>query len=277
MGKLLPLEKKELQHIQKVAESIAIGAGKILLNYRGKASIMRSKRDPLDIVTEADEAAEKYILGELARLFPDHNYLSEETGAKTGKSPFRWVIDPLDGTKDFARGLPLFFVNLALEYYGEIVVGVVYIPVIDELYSCAKGLGAYLAGQRLHVSGTHELGLSLMTMIPLRKSFSEETRVHILEVMKNVSRHTYRLNAWSNDILSLCWIARGSREACYEPAVVSKWWDFAPGILLVEEAGGKVTTAKGQTLTEERYVSGEGMLATNGKIHSQLLEIINLS
>lgn len=276
MGKSLPLDKKELQHIQKVAESIARGAGKILLSYRGKAAVMRSKRDALDIVTEADEASEKYILHELTKLFPDHNYLTEESGAKTGKSPFRWVIDPLDGTRDFARSLPLFFVNIALEYNGELIVGVIYIPVIDELYSCAKGLGAYLFGQQLHVSDVVELDRSLMTMIPLRKDMNEELLSRVLDIMKNLSRNVYRLNSWSNDILSLCWIARGSREACLDPAAFSKWWDVAPGILLVQEAGGKVTTETGEVFTEERYImKGKGMLATNGKIHDKLIKIIN--
>lgn len=273
MGKPLPISHEELQHMQKVAESIALGAGKILLNYRGKAQITRSKKDALDIVTEADEASEKYILSELKRVFSTHGFLSEEIGERKFKSPYRWVIDPLDGTKDFARGLPLFFVNIALEYSGNLIVGIVYVPILSELYSCSKGNGAFLSGTKIHISSQDNIGRSMIMVHPPRFNIGSKLFNQAWKRIRILSKQAYRLHSWPNDIWSLCWVALGAREAFYDPLDYSKWWDIAPGILLVEEAGGKVTTSKGNPVTEESYKK-EGLLASNGKIHDQLLKII---
>lgn len=264
----------EITHIQKVAESIAVGAGEILLNYRGKAQITKTKSHVLDIVTEADEASEKYILTELKKYFPTHDYLSEEAGEKKTSSPYRWVIDPLDGTKEFARQLPLFAVNLALQYYEQIIVGVIFAPITKELYSCAKGLGSYLSGRELHVSTQYEISQAMIITHPLRGNLDNSTFDKHWTTIGVVAKKAYRLRAFANDIFALAWIALGAYEALYVPVGYPNWWDIAPGLLMVEEAGGRITTAQGNPLTEDSY-KDEGLLASNGKIHAQLLKIIS--
>lgn len=274
VDKKIPISKEELTHIRKVTESIAINAGKILLNYRGKAQIIRSKTDNLNIVTQADEASEKYILTEISKNFPRHSYLSEESGEKKSRSPFRWIIDPLDGTKEFKRGLFHFSVNIALEYQGKLIVGVIYIPVVNELYSAALDLGVTLQGQTISVSNVTKLSDSIIvTHLPHSNIDKDTFDIHWKKISE-VGWNSYRQRAIASDIFSLCWIALGAFEGFYVTLKYPNWWDIAPGLIMVSEAGGKVTTSKGNPLNEESYKK-EGILVTNGKIHQQLLRIIN--
>lgn len=273
VDKKIPISKEELTHIRKVTESIAINAGKILLNFRGKAQIIRSKTDALNIVTEADEASEKYILSELKKNFPKHNYLSEESGEKKQKSPFRWIIDPLDGTKEFKRGLFHFSVNIALEYDKKIIVGVVYIPVVNEVYSSALGLGSTLQGQPISVSKVSKLPDSIVvTHLPQSGIDKELYDIHWNKIFR-VGWNSYRQRAIASDIFSLCWVALGAFEGFYVTLKYPEWWDIAPGLIIVSEAGGKITTAAGRPFNEENY-KHEGILVTNGKIHNGLLRLL---
>lgn len=268
------MDQKELQHTQKIAEDIARCAGEMLINFRGKAKTIRGKRDALDIVTEADEASEAYILSELHKFFPDHAFLSEESGESEHTSPYRWIIDPLDGTKEFARGIPLFCVNIALEYEGEIIVGVVYMPLLSELYSCARGCGAFLSGKPIHVSKEKTLDRSMIIVHPPRNNLDVKTFNKTWKTMGKLARHVYRFRALASDIFSLSWIALGAYEAFYVPIRYPFWWDIAPGLLLVTEAGGTVTTARGNPLTQKSYEE-EGLLVTNGNIHKNVLTLIS--
>ncbi len=261
-----------IPQFRKAAESIAIAAGKIILNYRGKANIVQTKSDLQDVATEADHASEKYILSELKKLFPRHTYLAEESGSGKKNSSYRWIIDPLDGTKDFLRGMSSFCVNLALEYKNKIIVGVVYFPVSGELYSCGFGIGSTLSGKRLKVSDRSTLGESFVVAHPPRNNLSKKQFDHFWDKLISLSRTTYRFRAISHDVLSLCWVALGAYEGFYLPYPYPKWWDIAPGILMVKEAGGEITTVTGKDLTQENYK--EGFVASNGKTHKQLIKLL---
>jgi len=267
------VDKSDLLYFQKVAERIAKSAGELILTFRGKTLKTKSKTNALDIVTEADLASEAFILKEIHKEFPDHDFLSEESGAGGSRSPFRWIIDPIDGTREFASGMPLFAVLLGLEYNGETIVNSVSMPVMQELYSCAKGLGTSLNGRSIRVSQQTQLKESMVYVHPPKYSMAEPAFQSIWRMMSRIARSTYRLQAGSYDMYYLSWIARGAWEGFILPVNYPKWWDVGTCMLLVQEAGGKVTTFMGNPVTEENYKK-EGILATNGKIHDQLLAII---
>ena len=267
------MNTSDLLYFRKVAERIAKEAGELILTYRGKALKTKSKTHALDIVTEADLASEAFILERIHKEFPGHDFLSEESGAGGSRSLFRWIIDPIDCTREFASGIPLFAVLLGLEYNGEIIVNCVSIPAMQELYSCAKGLGTSFNSRPIRVSQQTQLKESMVYVHPPRYSTAEPAFQSIWRMMSRIARSTYRLQTGSYDMLYLSWIARGAWEGFILPVNYPKWWDVGTCMLLVQEAGGKVTTFKGDPVTEENYKK-EGILATNGKIHEQLLALI---
>lgn len=267
------MDNSDLLRFRQTAERIAKGAGELILTYRGKTLKTKSKTDALDIVTEADEASEEFILKEIHKAYPDHNFLSEESGAGNSRSPFRWIIDPIDGTKEFASGMPLFAINLAIEYNGELIVNAVAMPLLQEVYSCAKGQGTALNGKPIWVSQRKELKESMIYIHPPKHDMREPEFQSIWSMMGRVARHAYRLQTGPYDVWFLSWVSRGAWEAYLLPVTYPKWWDVGTCMLLVEEAGGKITTLKGDPVTEQNYKT-EGILATNGKIHDQLLALI---
>ena len=267
------MDKNALRKIQNTGEQICLEAGKILLKYRGKAQVLRSKTDFGDIVTEADEASEKYIINSLKSAFPFHNFLSEESGQGETQSDYRWIIDPLDGTKEFARGVPLFAVNLALEYKQKLVLGIIYQPVVQELFSSALDQGTSVNGTPVHVSEIASLDKAIVYVHPPRGTESPETFDRIWRTLGEIGKHIYRLKTGSLEQFFSCWIARGAYEAFWMSAPYPSWWDVAPFVPIISEAGGKVTTALGNNVTELNFHK-EGLVASNGKIHNQLLALI---
>lgn len=258
-------------HCLESARRIARGAGKILTDYYGRELKTKSKSDALDIVTDADEASEQYILSQLQKSFPNHGYLSEESGESKGSSEFRWIIDPLDGTKEFSRGLPIYNVSIALEYRNAIVVGVVYRPASNELYAASRGNGAFFHGKPIHVSVESSLPKSFVwTHLPNMKDPDRfDAAWNTLGVL---AKHVYRLRESSEDVTNLCWLAKGACDGHVLLMKGPKWWDVAAGILMVEEAGGKVTDMYGNTI-KNRDLS-KGLVASNGKVHEKLLRLI---
>ena len=267
------MDTPSLLQYQKTAETICLEAGKILLEFRGKAQILRSKKDFGDIVTEADEASENYIISRLKKSFPDHAFLSEESGQKAGESEYRWIIDPLDGTKEFAKGVPLFAINIALEFKHELVLGITYYPVMNELFSSAKGLGANLNGVSIHVSDIDSLEKSIVYAHPPKGSEPSENFDRLWDKLKAISKLAYRLKTGSSEQFYCPWIALGAYEAYWLSVDYPSWWDIASLILIVKEAGGRVTTGNGNHVSEGNFKE-DGILATNGKIHDQLLTLI---
>lgn len=267
------MDKKQLLQFQQTAEKISLEAGKILLKFRGRAQVVRSKRDFGDIVTEADEASEKHIISSLKKAFPSHCFLSEESGQTEKDSQYRWVIDPLDGTKEFARGVPQFSVNIALEYKHELMVGVTYFPATNELYSAGKRIGARLNGKAIGVSSVDTFDKATVFIHPPRSTDPSDVFDKVWGKMYELAKRLYRVKTGSHQMCYCCWIALGAYEAFWFPVKHATWWDFASQILIVQEAGGKVTTGKGNRVTELNFKK-EGIVATNGKIHDQLLAII---
>ena len=222
-----------------------------------------STKGPSDFVSNADLKAERILREELAKARPGYAFLAEESGATAGSdSEHRWIIDPLDGTTNFLHGLPHFAISVALERAGELVAGVVYDPIKDEMFLAEKGGGAFLNDRRLRVSARKNLGESLLaTGIPFRGHGGTEDFKRQLDFAMNETAGVRRLGAAA---LDLAYVAAGRYEGFWEEGLSP--WDVAAGILLVREAGGYVSDLKGgQTM-----LHGGTILASNGLLHAPL-------
>ena len=218
-------------------------------------------------VTEADHAAEKAIIGAIKTDFPNHFILSEEVGEIITDSDVKWIIDPIDGTINFASGIPLCCVSIGIEQKGEMILGAVYNPFINELFIAEKGMGATLNDKKISVSKKTELIHScLVTGFPY--SYLNMPNGP-LEVFERFVREGVPVRRLGSAAIDLCWVAAGRFDGFYEHSLQA--WDTAAGYLIVEEAGGKVTDMNG-----DKYSPYQNKLvATNGLIHDELIEVIH--
>ena len=252
------------------ATAIAIEAGVLIRGFFERGVTTEYKGD-VDLVTEADRASEKLITERLAAAFPSHGIYGEEGVRQRIDSEYRWYVDPLDGTTNFAHGFPVFCVSLGLEHRppgltagqdGELIAGVVYDPTRDELFVTEKGNGAWLNGRRIHVSGTKRLAEALLaTGFPSRKRHVSPN-IHFYQELTLRSHGVRRAGSAA---LDLAYTACGRVDAFWEFHLNP--WDTAAGALLVEEAGGRITRFDGAPF---RLDSSE-TLATNGLLHEELL------
>jgi myo-inositol-1(or 4)-monophosphatase len=241
---------------------IAREAGALLMGYFARRVKIEYKGD-VDLVTEADRASEKLILERLRARWPGHNVLAEEGGGSEAGSDYRWYVDPLDGTTNFAHGFPVFCISMALEHKGERIAGVVFDPTRDELFSAEKGGGAFLNGQPIHVSKTAKLVESLVaTGFPSHKRH-KNPNIHFYH---QITLRTHGVRRAGSAALDLCYVACGRFDGYWEFKLNP--WDTAAGVLLVEEAGGKVTDFRGGPF----QIASREVCASNGLIHEALLQ-----
>lgn len=247
----------------KAAEA---GAQQIKKYFNGAFSISH-KEGMNNLVTEADHAAEKAVIDVIRQEYPDHFILSEETGELKTDSEFKWIIDPIDGTVNFSNGIPLCCVSIALEKNGEMLLGCVYNPMMDEFYFAQKGMGAFLNDKKITVSHKSEVIKScLVTGFPYTYLDAPNGPLQVFEKLVRRGVPVRRLGSAAID---LCWVAAGRFDGFYEHNLQA--WDSAAGFLMVEEAGGKVTDFKGNPYSPYQ----PHLLATNGNIHDELRAIIN--
>ncbi|MBO5271336.1 MAG: inositol monophosphatase [Muribaculaceae bacterium] len=209
-------------------------AGEVQLKYfRSSHLNIRAKFNDSDIVTVADKASEQVIINNINRTYPQHAILSEEMGGNAIESDYRWIIDPLDGTTNFSNGLPLFSVSIAVEYQGEVIVGVVYAPYLDEMFHAVKGGGAWLNGKPIAPSGKESLSHSVVTTgFPVDKDTTTDNN------LDNVSRVLPRVRGMrrlGSAAIDLCYVAAGFLDGYWEMNLHT--WDVAAGQLIVQEAG----------------------------------------
>lgn len=248
-----------------VAHIAAEAAGEILSRRLGDSHHIMKKGD-IDLVTEADLEAEKAILEIIGNSFPRDNILSEEAGTYDNASERTWLIDPLDGTTNFAHRFPFFAVSIALEIGGETVLGVVYSPYLDEFFEATKGQGAYLNRKPIQVSGTTTLGESLMaTGFPYDIHERPEGVMKLLKEMIVRVQGVRRPGAAS---LDLCYVAAGRLDGFWEEGL--KPWDTAAGAIIVREARGKLSTFKGEKYTP--YM--KSIVAANPVIHGAMIGVL---
>jgi len=252
----------EYKIYKEFAEKLALGAGKILLEYQTKFKIVNQK-DIQDIATSADIASEKFIIDSLTKEFPDHSILSEEQGETDNKSDFRWIIDPLDGTKEFVRGIPLFNVSIALEYKNELVAAALYRPLENVLYSAGSGIGAFKDGKRIHVSDKTKLEESFVYCYLPSFKRNQDLYDTSFNKLKEVGKVAYRLRALADENTALCWLAQGGVEAYLNLSNPPKRHDIATGLLIAKEAGAIIDT--------DNYPV---VVCNNGKIYEEIVKII---
>ncbi|MEW6408188.1 MAG: inositol monophosphatase family protein [Patescibacteria group bacterium] len=261
-------QKPKFKKFKKVAQSAAKKAGEYLLKNFLKIhrqSNFKFKSDH-EIVTRFDFGAESIILQEIRKNFPRHDILSEEAGFKNfvGKD-FLWICDPLDGTTNFSIKNPLFAVSVALAYQGEIVLGVVFVPVLSELFTAQKGKGAYLNGKKIFVSRTNKIEKSFLTYC---HSYKKKHIRRAVEIYRFFKLRSYDIRQLGSAAAEFVWVARGLTEAIMIPG--ANPWDVAAGSLLVKEAGGRVTDFQ----NKDWNLKSRDIVASNGKIHQDILKIL---
>ena len=260
---------ENVAELVSTAESIAREAGALLRSYYDRGVRTEYKGD-VDLVTEADRASEKLIVERLRAAFPEHGIYGEEGTRRGLESEYRWYVDPLDGTTNFAHGFPVFCVVLGCEHRashlaadedGRMVAGVIYDPLRNEMFAAERGAGARLNGQRLRVSGTKALQESLVaTGFPSHKRH-ENPNIHFYQQFTLRSHGVRRAGSAA---LDLAYVAAGRLDGFWEFKLNP--WDTSAGYLLVEEAGGKVTHFDGGKFT----LDSREVFATNGLIHGEM-------
>jgi len=242
---------------------IAREAGALLSSYFERHIGFELKSE-YDLVTDADRASEKLVIERLRAHFPTHSIVAEESGGHAGSSDYRWYVDPLDGTTNFAHGFPMFNVTLALEHAGELIAGVIFDPVHNEMFAAERGSGAQLNNRRIHVSAVSRLNEALLaTGFPSRKRHLH-VNVHFYYELAMLSHGVRRAGSAA---LDLAYVASGRLDGFWEFGLHP--WDMAAGILLVREAGGQCSDMQGGNVD----LRGPHLLADNGLIHDETLSV----
>ena len=251
---------------RRVAVDAARAAGRLLRDELSGVRRIAYKGAPTNLVTEMDRRAEAEILERLRDAFPDDAILSEEAGAAGGRSGRRWIVDPLDGTTNYAHGLPLFGVSIALQADGRVVLGIVYDPSRDELFVAERGAGATLNDARIRVSSTASLDESLLvTGFPYNIRQTRDTNLPEYAAFSVRARAVRRLGS---AVLDLSYVACGRFDDFWELQLGA--WDVAAGSLLVEEAGGLITAIDGRPLD----IDTPTLVASNGLVHQEVLGVL---
>lgn len=264
MSKRMEMNSRiDTEEALKLAIRWARETGKIHLAYfRGQNLDIRTKSNVYDVVTRADKESEAFLIREIKTAFPDHAVLGEESGEHAGTGGYRWVIDPLDGTNNYSQGLPVFTVSIGLQYQGETVLGVVYAPYFDELYTAMKGKGAFLNGKAIQVSRKGDLEHSVLgTGFPYDKDVNPDNNAANLAAILPHLRGIRRMGSAAYD---LCCTAAGWLDGYWELGL--NLWDMCAGALIVEEAGGMV-----RRFRENRGIS---IIAGNAEIVQKINGII---
>jgi myo-inositol-1(or 4)-monophosphatase len=247
-------------------ETAALEAGELLRGRLDRLHTIQYKGE-INIVTEADRLSEALIVERIRRAFPDHDILAEESPETTTGSRFRWIIDPLDGTTNYAHGYPVFSVSIALEVEGIVRLGAVCNPMLSELFVASKGEGAFLNGSRLTVSRTETLSRGLLTT-----GFPYDIRVNPdnnMNYYRALSLNAQAIRRAGSAALDLAYVAAGRFDGFWELRLMP--WDTAAGWLLVTEAGGTVTDLGGRPYD----LKAPHMLATNGLIHAEMAGVLD--
>lgn len=219
-----------------------------------------------NLVTEVDTACEEMIVGAIRGKYPEHDILAEENAYRPLNSSHKWIIDPLDGTTNYAHGFPWFAVSIALEIDGEVQAGVVYHPMMNELFTATKGKGAFLNGESIHVSRRAPLKNCLLaTGFPYDRRWDNENNFTNFAKMQMAARAVRRVGAAA---LDLAYVAAGRLDGYWECKL--KPWDVAAGMLLVEEAGGRVSNHGGGPYS----IYDHRIMASNGLIHDDMIEVL---
>ncbi len=262
---LMENTSRDVGRFASVGEEVALEAGRFLMeHFHGRFKVAR--KGEINLVTEIDLAAEKLIVNRLLSAFPESSVLAEEMHAQTAGGALRWIVDPLDGTTNYAHGLPIFTVSIGLEIESVLEWGIVYNPNLEEVFVARRGAGAFLNGKPLQVSKTEQLGASLLaTGFPYDIRTSEKNN---LNYFHDFALRSQGIRRGGSAALDLCYVSAGRFDGFWEMKLNP--WDCAAGYLMVREAGGKVTNWRG----EFGSIYERECLATNGMIHEQMMTVL---
>jgi myo-inositol-1(or 4)-monophosphatase len=257
---------EEIKKYKQVLTEAVDESAKILKNNFNKQFKIGRKKHYSDLVTEVDKKSEAKIIDVIHKYFPEHNVLSEECGDLNKKSDYVWIVDPVDGTVNYAHSVPIFCVSIALEIKGEVKIGMVYNPISGERFYGEKDKGAYLNDKEITVSNIKELkdGL-LVTGFPYG---AKDNTDHCIDHFNNFVKASLPIRRLGSAALDMCWVACGRFDGFWEVSLNP--WDVAAGYLILAEAGGKVTNFRG----EKYSIYSKQVLATNGKIHGEMMEVL---
>jgi myo-inositol-1(or 4)-monophosphatase len=249
-----------------IAVDAARQAGQVLQEC-ARTGFCVEHKNVINLVTDADCRAEQRIIDVIQKAFPSHRILAEERGlAQPSPSPYQWVIDPLDGTTNFAHGFPAYCVSIGVEHEGRGLIGVVFDPTRDELFTARRGKGAFLNNAPITVSTADQLDRALLVT-----GFAydiRDTPNNNLDHFVRFALKTQGLRRTGTAALDLCYVASGRFDGFWE--VTLNPWDMAAGIVILEEAGGKVTNFRGET----HSIYGKQLVASNGRIHRAMLDVL---
>ena len=266
-GVPIPHETISLDTLLETAIDASQQAGALLLKYAG-AGFHIEYKNPINLVTDADRAAEQCIIDRIKTHFPAHRFFAEERGRlEEEQSPYLWIIDPLDGTTNFAHGYPAYCVSIGLEYEGRCVLGAIFDPSRNELFTAIEHRGAQLNGRPIHVSNAMTLDSSLLVT-----GFAydiRETPRNNLDHFAKFALKAQGLRRTGSAALDLCYVAAGRFDGFWE--VRLNPWDMAAGSVIVREAGGRLTDFSGKDLS----IYGQELVASNGQIHEAMLAVLN--
>ena len=266
MGEACLPSAEQRAEFKKLAIEAARRAGDILTGY-ARHGFVTELKEPINLVTDADRASEQAIVDYVSGAYPEHQILAEERGfERDTESPYRWVVDPLDGTKNFAHGLPVYCVSIGLEYDGRIILGVVWDPPRQELFVAEVGGGATCNDQPIGVSSVTGLNNALLVT-----GFAYDVRDTVqnnLEYFARFTRASQGVRRLGSAALDLCYVASGRLDGFWEMKLNP--WDTAAGVLILEEAGGRITDFAGGPFS----IYGKEMLASNGHVHEDMLRVL---
>lgn len=255
-----------MKDIIKIAEDIAREAGKILLEYLYQEKDIKLKSIS-NLVTKVDKISEKKIVELINKYFPNHSILTEEAGDIKKGSSYQWIIDPLDGTTNYAHNYPFFSVSIALKKDNEILLGVIYDPIQDEIFSALKGKGSFLNGKKIRVSSVDKLRDSLLAFgLPYDLTLDDKNFVSFI----NLCRRSHGVRRAGSSALELAYVSCGRLDGYWCQRLNP--WDILAGAILVEEAGGRVSDFDNNKISFNQT----SIIATNGLIHEELLKTLNL-
>lgn len=263
----MPLSLTDFDSLTTIAIQAARQGGAILLDYAKKGFHVHKKDQAINLVTEADLRSEEVVIETIRRAFPQHQILSEEQGLQDIPThPIKWIIDPLDGTTNFAHGFPMYNVSIGVEYEGVCVLGVVYDPTRNELFLAQKGKGATLNGTPIQVSTTPKLNEALLVT-----GFAYDVHTAKDNNLKEFCAFTVcarGMRRTGTAAIDLCYIACGRFDGFWELQLNP--WDTAAGKVILEEAGGKITDYEGEPYS----IYGNTIIATNGHIHQEMIAVL---
>jgi len=261
----MPLLSPEIN----VLEKVCLKASKIIIRDFGEIEKLQvSKKGPGDFVTKTDKKVEEILIEELEKARPGYNFLAEEGGTtKEKKSEFTWIIDPIDGTTNFMHGIPHFAISIGLEKSGELIAGIIFDPIKNEMFYAEKGRGAYLNNSRIRVSSRNIVNDSVaLTGGP---AFAENNKQKFFEEYIAMSNQFHQVRKLGSAALDLAYVAAGRAEIFWHKNL--KYWDIAAGIIIVKESGGTISDFKGKPFS----LNNNQLLATNSRLDSDTVKILS--